>query len=77
VHIEATQEARFCLIDSQKQARVATLKAGESVTVSGTPPFTVRSAQWSDLKVFFQGLRVQVDAGAATDNILILPRRTP
>jgi hypothetical protein len=42
--------------------------------LSGTAPFTVRSAQWSDLKVFFQGLRVQLEPGAAADNVVILPR---
>ncbi len=75
VYVESTRDARLCLIDSLNQARMITLKAGESANIAGTAPFTIRSAQWGDLKVFFQGLRVQVDAGAATDNIVILPRR--
>lgn len=74
VYVESTQEARFCVFDSQNQARVAVLKAGEPFKLSGTAPFTVRSAQWADLKVFFQGLRVQLEPGAATDNVVILPR---
>jgi hypothetical protein len=75
VHLEATRDAQACVIDAQSQARVVTLKAGESTNVTGTPPFTVRSAQWNDLKVFFQGLRVQLEPGVATDPVLILPRR--
>lgn len=74
VYVESTQEARVCVFDSQNQARVAVLKAGESFKLSGTAPFTVRSAQWADLKVFFQGLRVQLEPGAVTDNVVILPR---
>ena len=74
VYVESIQESRVCVFDSQNQARVAVLKAGESFKLSGTAPFTVRSAQWSDLKVFFQGLRVQLEPGAAADNVVILPR---
>jgi transcriptional regulator with XRE-family HTH domain len=75
VHVEAMQPARVCVLDSQNQVRALVLKIGESVNVTGVPPFTIRSAQWSDLKVFFQGLRVQVDPGAASDNIVIVPKR--
>ena len=75
VHVEAMQGARVCVLDSQNQVRALVLKVGESVNVTGVPPFTIRSAQWNDLKVFFQGLRVQVEPGAASDNIVILPKR--
>jgi transcriptional regulator with XRE-family HTH domain len=75
VHVEAMQGARVCVLDSQNQVRALVLKVGESVNVAGVPPFTIRSAQWNDLKVFFQGLRVQVEPGAASDNIVILPKR--
>lgn len=75
VHVEAMQAARVCVLDSQNQVRALVLKVGESVNVAGVPPFTIRSAQWNDLKVFFQGLRVQVEPGAASDNIVILPKR--
>ena len=75
VHVEAMQAARVCVLDSQNQVRALVLKVGESVNVTGVPPFTLRSAQWSDLKVFFQGLRVQVEPGAASDNIVIVPKR--
>lgn len=75
VHVEAMQPARVCVLDSQNQVRALVLKIGESVNVTGVPPFTIRSAQWSDLKVYFQGLRVQVDPGAASDNIVIVPKR--
>ena len=75
VHVEAMQAARVCVLDSQNQVRALALKVGESVNVTGVPPFTIRSAQWNDLKVFFQGLRVQVEPGAASDNIVIVPKR--
>ncbi len=75
VHVEAMQGARVCVLDSQNQVRALVLKVGESVNVTGVPPFTIRSAQWNDLKVFFQGLRVQIEPGAASDNIVILPKR--
>ena len=75
VYVEAMQSARACVLDSQNQVRALVLKVGESVNVTGVPPFTIRSAQWNDLKVFFQGLRVQVEPGAASDNIVILPKR--
>lgn len=76
VYVESIRgDARVCVIDSLNQARLVTLKQGESVNVSGTPPFTIRSAQWNDLKVFFQGLRVQLEPGAVTDHVVILPRR--
>ncbi len=75
VHVEAMQGARVCVLDSQNQVRALVLKVGESVNVTGVPPFTIRSAQWNDIKVFFQGLRVQVEPGAASDNIVILPKR--
>ena len=75
LYVESIQPARVCVLDSQNQARLATLKAGESINVSGVPPFTVRSAQWGDLKVFFQGLRVQLEPGAPSDNVVIVPKR--
>ena len=75
VHVEAMQAARVCVLDSQNQVRALVLKVGESVNVTGVAPFTIRSAQWNDLKVFFQGLRVQVEPGAASDNIVIVPKR--
>jgi cytoskeleton protein RodZ len=76
VYVESTRgDVRVCVIDSLNQARLVTLRTGESVNVSGTPPFTIRSAQWNDLKVFFQGLRVQLEPGTVTDHVVILPRR--
>lgn len=75
VHVESIQSARVCVFDSQNQARVAVLKAGESINVYGAAPFTIRSAQWNDLRVFFQGRRVQLEPGAASDSVVILPRR--
>lgn len=75
IYVESTRDAKVCVIDSQNRVRMVTLQAGESVNVGGNPPFTIRSTQWNDLKVFFQGLRVQLEPGVPTDNIVILPRR--
>lgn len=75
VYVEAIQEARACVLDSRNQARMVVLKAGESINFAGVAPFTIRSAQWNDLKVFFQGLRVQLEPGAASDTVVINPRR--
>jgi transcriptional regulator with XRE-family HTH domain len=75
VHVEAMQSVRVCVLDSQNQVRPLALKVGESVNVAGVPPFTIRSAQWNDLKVFFQGLRVQIEPGTASDNVVIMPKR--
>jgi hypothetical protein len=35
--------------------------------VRGTPPFTVQSAGWGDLRVFFQGFRVPLEGMGTLD----------
>lgn len=74
VHVESTQAARLCVLDGKNQTRVLALKAGEPVNVMGTAPFTIRTSQWNDLRVYFEGRRVQLEPGVATDNVVILAR---
>lgn len=75
VHVQAAREISFCVIDSQDRQTMTTLKPGESVTVSGAPPFVIATAtataQWNDLRVFFQGLRVNIDPGLRPQTIVL------
>jgi len=75
VHVESLQDARVCVVDAQNRPTMLSLQPGQSNTVYGTAPFVIRSSQWQHLKVYFQGLRVQVDAGQPTEQVVIHPRR--
>lgn len=75
VYLESINDVQVCVIDSQNQPTLVTLKAGQSINVTGVAPFVIRTTDWSHLKAFFQGQRVQLDAGVPTSNVVLQPRR--
>jgi hypothetical protein len=50
------------------------VRPGEGVTVAGTAPFVVHTRQWGDLRVFFQGVRVSVDAARPPEAVVLNAR---
>lgn len=64
VFMQASRDISVCVVDGRNQQTQGTVKPGEGLTVNGEAPFTILTAQWGELRVFFQGVRVQVDAPA-------------
>lgn len=61
VYFEASRPVSVCVKDARKQAITVQLKPDIGVSVPGTPPFTVQSTGWADLRMFFQGVRVPLE----------------
>jgi hypothetical protein len=59
VYLEAQADTELCVIDSQNQKTLLQLKAGMAKSVYGSAPFLIHSQDWQNLKLFFQGRRVQ------------------
>lgn len=59
VYLEAQADTELCVIDSQNQKTMLQLKAGMAKSVYGSAPFLIHSQDWQNLKLFFQGRRVQ------------------
>ena len=69
VYLVADKPISLCVVDaSQKSTRIA-LEPGVGRTVPGAAPFVVRG-ELAHLKIFFQGVRVQTDAGAGDQVVL-------
>ena len=69
VYVVADKPISLCVVDaSQKSTRIA-LEPGVGRTVPGAAPFVVRG-ELAHLKIFFQGVRVQMDAGAGDHVVL-------
>ena len=69
VHLVADKPISLCVVDaSHKSTRIA-LEPGVGRTVPGAAPFVVRG-DLAHLKIFFQGVRVQTDAGAGDQVVL-------
>lgn len=60
VYIEAASEARVCVVDGRDRHTSAVIRPGAGVTVNGEAPFTLHTRQWGELRVFFQGARVNL-----------------
>lgn len=74
VYLESAKDASVCVVDSQNRQTLSALKPGEGVSVYGTPPFTVQTRQWADLRMFFQGVRVPLDSQSPPVALLLNPR---
>ncbi len=76
VHVEAAREVTVCVTDSQKRQHRVAVRPGPSggVTISGDPPFTLQAKSWGEVRVFFQGVRVPVEAYASTQAVVLAPR---
>lgn len=61
VFLQASQPIAVCVVDARNQQTQATVKPGEDLTVTGEAPFTIHTARWGGLRVFFQGVRVQTE----------------
>jgi hypothetical protein len=67
VYLEANQPVQVCVTDASQQVTSVQVQPGTGATVRGTPPFTVQSAGWGDLRVFFQGFRVPLEGMGTLD----------
>lgn len=77
VHFVSTANVELCVVDGNKQATVVNLKAGESRSVYGTPPWQVSSANWGKVQIFFQGWRVSTPNEASQRMTLVEKSITP
>lgn len=74
VHLESTRDVSVCVVDATGKPTAAVVGPGEGLSVYGEPPFVVQTAQWNDLRVFFQGMRMHVDLSAPPVALALDPR---
>ncbi len=58
VHIEATGPVSLCVVDARDRSTSTELRAGESRSISGEPPFLVKIVPAKAARLYFQGARV-------------------
>lgn len=75
VHLVANADASICVQDRSQKVTQVNLKAGEKITVRGTAPWRIQTAQWGEVSVFFQGYRMPVPASATL--VTLNPRTEP
>ena len=67
IYLEASRPVQVCVSDARQQVTTVQVKPVAGETVPGTPPFTVQSTGWADLRVFFQGVRVPLEGLGTLD----------
>lgn len=70
VHFVALKDGVACAVDGAGQRTVFSLKANESRTVHGTPPWRVHFEMPEQAQVFFQGLRLRMPDPSITAVVL-------
>ncbi len=71
VYLVSSASVEVCVVDSNKQATVLQLKAGESRSVYGVAPWQVSSPSLKNIQIFFQGGRVSLPDAALTRVTLV------
>ncbi len=70
VHVEATGPVSLCVIDARDRRTMAELRAGDSRSISGEPPFLVRVEPAQAVRVYFQGIRAPLASGDPSVTLL-------
>ncbi len=70
VHVEATDTVQLCVVDARERITEVELRAGETRSVYGDPPFVVKTSPGSGARVFFQGTRVPLAESGASGALL-------
>lgn len=60
VHVVAQQAITVCIMDGQQRVATLNLKVGEGRSIYGLSPFRVYSAEFKELKVYFQGQQIKL-----------------
>lgn len=60
VHVEAQQAMTVCIMDGQQRVATLNLKVGEGRSIYGLSPFRVYSADFKEVKVYFQGQQIKL-----------------
>jgi hypothetical protein len=60
VHVVAQQASTVCIMDGQKRVATLNLQVGEGRSIYGLSPFRVYSADFKEVKVYFQGQQIKL-----------------
>jgi hypothetical protein len=74
VYLVSSADTEVCVVDSQKKATALPLKAGESRSVYGAPPWQISAPHLQKIQIYFQGGRVTLsDATVNRIKLIELP----
>ena len=77
VYLVSAGAADVCVVDGNKQVTRVVLKAGESRSVYGAPPWQMSSANLRQLQIYFQGWRVSLPSDDTQRMSLVEKVSTP
>ena len=66
VYLVSRDQQTICVIDAKNNKQLIELADLEKRNIVGSPPFTILSPDFKKLDVYYQGWKVQVQAGATT-----------
>ena len=75
LYVISPKGGTLCVVDANGKATLLSLKPMAGQAISGKPPYLVRSAEFSKIEMYLQGLRVKVPADAET--LRLVPTSTP
>lgn len=75
--LEGMGEAQVCIHDSQGRRHSLKLRSGESQNIQGVAPYTLQTADWARVRVFFQGVQVKAEAAQAREGLLLQAHTPP
>lgn len=73
VYLVSATNVDVCVVDSNKQATLLQLKAGESRSVYGSAPWQISSPQLQKIQIYFQGGRVTLPDAVTDVKLLEVP----
>ncbi len=75
--LESMGEVLVCIHDGQGRKHSLKLRSGESQNVQGVAPYTLQTADWARVRVFFQGAQVKAEAAQAREGLLLQAHTNP
>ena len=75
IYIEAVHATVVCVTDALQKRSELILNEGERISSNGAPPFTLQAARWTDIRLFYQGVRVPLEDPALSAGTLVLQAR--
>ena len=75
--LESMGEVLVCIHDGQGRKHSLKLRSGESQNVQGVAPYTLQTADWARVRVFFQGAQVKAEAAQAREGLLLQAHTSP
>ena len=73
IYVESRGDVQVCIRDARGTESAFRLAAGQSRNIPGTAPYNVRSSDWGQTRVFFQGALVRLESPTPPESLQLLP----